>query len=72
MQYLRLIFLTLTSNYVLCCRFSGEFFLPSSNILPCTYRYLLAIMKDIGMEYQTIDACINDNIIYYGQHASKT
>jgi hypothetical protein len=29
-------------------------------------------MKDIGMDYQTIDACPNDHIIYYGQHASKT
>jgi hypothetical protein len=40
-------------------------------ILPHTYRYLHAIMKDVGMEYQTIDACSNDNIIYYGKHASK-
>jgi hypothetical protein len=29
-------------------------------------------MKDIGMDYQTIDACPNDHIIYYGQRASKT
>jgi hypothetical protein len=29
-------------------------------------------MKDIGMDYQTIDACPNDHIIYYRQHASKT
>jgi hypothetical protein len=29
-------------------------------------------MKDIGMDYQTIDECPNDHIIYYGQHASKT
>ena len=29
-------------------------------------------MKDIGMEYQSIDACPDDHIIYYGQHASKT
>jgi hypothetical protein len=46
--------------------------LPSSNILPRTYRGLNAIMKDIGMDYQTIDACPNDHIVYYGQHASKT
>jgi hypothetical protein len=32
--------------------------LPSSNILPCTYRDLHAIMKDIVMEYQSIDACL--------------
>jgi hypothetical protein len=28
-------------------------------------------MKDIGMDYQTIDACPNDHIIYYGKHASE-
>jgi hypothetical protein len=26
-------------------------------------------MKEIGMEYQAIDACTNDHIIYYGQYA---
>jgi hypothetical protein len=26
-------------------------------------------MKEIGMDYQTIDACPNDHIIYYGQYA---
>ena len=45
--------------------------LPSSNILPRTYQGFHAIMKDIGMDYQTIDACPNDHIIYYGQHALK-
>jgi hypothetical protein len=63
--------LTLTSC-LLCCRLLGEFLLPLSNILPRTYRGLHAIMKDIGMDYQTIDACPNDHIIYYGQHDSKT
>ena len=29
-------------------------------------------MKDIGMKYQAIDACPNDDMIYYGQYASKT
>jgi hypothetical protein len=70
-QYLQLLFFTLTI-YFLCFRLLGEFLLPSSNILPCTYRDLHAIMKDIGMEYQSIDACPDDHIIYYGQHASKT
>jgi hypothetical protein len=27
------------------------------------------IMKEIGMDYQAIDACPNDHIIYYGQYA---
>jgi hypothetical protein len=51
--------------------FLGEFLLPSSNILARAYRDLYAILKDIGMDYQTIDAFSNDHIIYYGQHASK-
>jgi hypothetical protein len=63
--------LTLTS-YFLCCILLGEFFLPSSNILPRTDRVLHAIMKYIGMDYQTIDAFPNHHIIYYGKHASKT
>jgi hypothetical protein len=71
MQYLQLLFVTLTS-YFLCFRLLGEFLLPSSNILPCTYRYLHAIMKYIGIEYQSIDACPDDHIIYYGQNALKT
>jgi hypothetical protein len=50
----------------------GEFLLPSSNVLPRTYRGLHAIMKDIGMDYQTINACPNEHIVYYGQYASKT
>ena len=70
MQYLQLIFFTLTS-YFLCCRLLGDFLLPSSNILPRTYRDLYVIMKDIGMEYQDIEACPNDHVIYYVQHASK-
>jgi hypothetical protein len=59
------------TSYLLCCRLLGELLLPSSNILPYTYRGLHDIMKDIGMDYQTIDACPNDHIIYYGQHALK-
>jgi hypothetical protein len=27
------------------------------------------IMKEIGMDYQAIDACTNDHIIYYGKYA---
>jgi hypothetical protein len=26
-------------------------------------------MKEIGMDYHAIDACHNDNIIYYGKYA---
>ena len=33
---------------------------------------MCAILKDLGMEYNTIDACPNDHTIYYSQHASKS
>ena len=67
MQYVQLIlFSTLTNTiYFLCCILLGEFILPLSNVLPRTYRDLHVIMKDIGMEYQTIHACPIDGIIYY-------
>ena len=42
----------------------GEFLLPFLNMLPHTSQDLYAIMKEIGMEYQQIDVCINDNNIY--------
>jgi hypothetical protein len=47
----------------------GDVLLPTSNILPRTYREISMIMKEIGMDYQAIDACPNDHIIYYGQYA---
>jgi hypothetical protein len=53
------------------CRLLGEFLLPPSNILPHTYREISLIIKEIGMEYQAIDACPNDHMIYYGKYASK-
>ena len=42
--------------------------LPLPNILPCTYRNLSVIMKEIGMQYEAIDACPDRHIIYYKQH----
>ena len=55
--------------FLICCNnLIVEYLLPSSNILPRTYRYLSTIMKDIGMEYQANDACPNDHIIYYKQY----
>ena len=51
------------------CILLGEFLLPTSNILPRTYREIYVIMKEFGMEYEAIGACPNDHIIYYGQYA---
>ena len=67
----QLIFFKLT-NYIFGRRLIGECLLPPSNILPRSYRELSAIMKDIGMEYQTIHACLNDHIIYHKQHEFAT
>jgi hypothetical protein len=66
-KYSQIITLFTLIDYFLCRRLLGEFFLSSPNILPRTYRDLNAIMKEIGMEYQAIDACPNDHIIYYGK-----
>ena len=46
--------------------------LPPSNILPCTYRDLYSIMKEIGMHYEAIHACPDDHVIYYNQHEIAT
>ena len=70
MKYVPLILFILTIFF--CCRLIGEFLLPPSNILPPSYQDLSAIMKDIGMEYQAIDACPNDHIIYHKQHEFAT
>ena len=50
------------------CRLLGDL-LPTSNIFPRTYQEISVIMKEIGMDYQAIDACPNDHIIYHGQYA---
>ena len=50
------------------CSLIAEFLLPPSNILPCTYRDLSSIMKEIGMHYETIYACPDDHVIYYNHH----
>ena len=50
----------------------AEFLLPPSNILPCTYRDLSSIMKEIGMNYEAIYACPDDHVIYYNQHEFAT
>jgi len=66
------IILTILFFYVCCNSLMAEYLLPPSNILPRTYRDLYAIMKDIGMEYQAIDACPNDHILYYKQYEFET
>ena len=50
----------------------AEFLLPPSNILPHTYQYLSSIMKEIGIQYEGIHACLDDHVIYYNQHEFET
>ena len=55
-------------TYIFCSRIIGDFLLPASNFLPHLYRKLCATMKHIRMEYQEIDACPKDHIIYQKEH----
>ena len=66
-----MIYIVYISFFCQCCRLLGEFLSPPSNNLPLTCREVFLIVKEIGMDYQAIDACPNDNIIYYGQYASE-
>ena len=42
----------------------AEILLPPSNILPHTYQDLSIIMKEIGMQYEAIHACLDDHVIF--------
>ena len=64
--------LFILTTYIFFCRLIGEFLLPPSNILPCSYQELAAVMKDIGMKYEAIHVCPNDHIIYYKEHEFAT
>ena len=48
----------------------GDYLLPPSNALPPLYQELCAIMKHIGIEYQSLDAFPQDHIIYHKEHES--
>ena len=54
-----------------CFRLLADILLPSPNHLHCSYQELSLIMTYLGMEYVSIDACLNDHIIYYGWHTTK-
>ena len=65
MQYVWLILFTIISSTVFLGHILiGDFLLPLSNVLPCIYWDLHAIMKYIGMEYQATHACPNDDILH--------
>ena len=54
------------------CSLITDFLLPPSNILPHTYRDLSSIIKEIGMHYESIHACLDDHVVYYNQHEFTT
>ena len=66
-----MIYIVYISLFCQCCIPLGEFILPPSDNLPRRCREVFLIMKEIGVEYQSIYACPNDHIIYYGQYASE-
>ena len=67
-----ILFIFTLTIYIYRCSLIGEFLLPPSDILPCTYRYLSSIMKEIGIHYEAIHACPNDHVIYYNKHEFVT
>ena len=67
-----MIYIVYISFFAQCCRLLGEFMLSTSNNILGTCWEAFLIMEEIGIEYQVIDACSNDHIIYDGKYASKT
>ncbi|XP_026419434.1 uncharacterized protein LOC113315360 [Papaver somniferum] len=44
--------------------------LPEGNTLPCKYPDIKNIIKELGMDYVTYDACVNDCILYWKDNIS--
>ena len=44
--------------------------LPKDNKMPHSHKEVCLVMKDIIMEYNTDDACVNEHILYYGMNAT--
>ena len=61
-----------TNNLYFFCRLIGDYLLPPSNVLPRSYQELCATMRHIGIEYQSIDACTQDHVIYHKEHENAT
>ena len=66
-----MIYIVYISFFCQCCRLLGQFLLPPSNNLPHTCLEVFLIMKEIGMEYQDIDVCLNYHIIYVMENMHK-
>ncbi|XP_026435850.1 uncharacterized protein LOC113333642 [Papaver somniferum] len=44
--------------------------LPDGSTLPCKFHDVKKLIPELGMDYITYDACINDCILYWKDHAS--
>ncbi|XP_026415827.1 uncharacterized protein LOC113311195 [Papaver somniferum] len=44
--------------------------LPEGNNMPCKYPDIKKIIKELGMDYVTYDACVNDCILYWKDNSS--
>ncbi|XP_026384808.1 uncharacterized protein LOC113280396 [Papaver somniferum] len=44
--------------------------LPEGNTLPSKFLYMKKIIKELGMDYVTYDACINDCVLYWKDNSS--
>ncbi|XP_026417048.1 uncharacterized protein LOC113312512 [Papaver somniferum] len=44
--------------------------LPDGNTLPCKFHDVKKLIQEMGMDYIIYDACINDCILYWKDHAS--
>ncbi|XP_026458607.1 uncharacterized protein LOC113359141 [Papaver somniferum] len=44
--------------------------LPEGNNMPCKYPDIKKIIKELGMDYMTYDACVNDCTLYWKDNSS--
>ncbi|XP_026453753.1 uncharacterized protein LOC113355176 [Papaver somniferum] len=44
--------------------------LPEENTLPSKYAEVEKMIQELGMDYITYDACVNDRVLYWKDHAS--
>lgn len=49
-----------------------DLILPRGNVLPGSWTEAKRVLSSIGMEYHIVHACVNDCILYHGEHANAT
>ena len=60
----------MSSNYVMLLndRLLSSKILPPNNVLPNPSDEAKRMMSSLGLEYETIHVCINDCVLYRGEH----